>query len=231
MDRDEVQRRAAAGARRWRESLTADDKQALRQQSTETRRRNKAALAVGEAEQRQADTVRQQRRLERAQQPEAIALQQERRLEREQQRQTRKDAAYLEKRTAVFWSYVDVASPDECWQWLGSIYNRYGSLYWIDSPQLAHRVMWLVTHGPIPTGLVVDHLCERKSCVSPYHLEPVTDAENKARRGVRRPADRRRLATIPEFTSSAYRRQKRREMLAERALMNWCPPSFGFRSS
>lgn len=40
-------------------------------------------------------------------------------------------AAYIENRTAVSWSYVDVASLDECWQWLGSVYDGYGSFYWL----------------------------------------------------------------------------------------------------
>lgn len=231
MDRDQVQRRAAEGGRRWRESLTAEEKQAHYERSAETRRRNKTAWAMQEAEQRQVDKVRQERRRRPEQQSQTDAARRERRITREERRQASKAAAYLEKRTALFWSYVDVAGADECWQWLGSVYTGYGSFYWVDRPQGAHRVMWLVTHGYIPAGFVVDHLCERKPCVSPYHLEPVTDAENKARRGVRRPADRRRLATISEFTSSAYRRQKRGEMLAERTLTNWCPPSFGFTSS
>ncbi len=208
MDRDEVQRRAAEGGRQWRQRLTPEDQQALYQRASETRQRNKAARTALEAEQRQADAVRHASRLKR-----------------EQQRQASKAAAYIEKRTAVFWSYVDIASTDNCWQWLGSVYSGYGSFYWIDSPQGAHRVMCLVTYGSIPEGLVIDHLCERRQCVSPYHLEPVTDAENKARRGAGRPIDRRRPATIPEFTSSTYRRERRAEMLAQRAETNWRLPT------
>jgi hypothetical protein len=36
--------------------------------------------------------------------------------------------------------------------------------------------------GPIPAGLVIDHLCRVPSCMNPAHLEPVTNAEN-IRRG------------------------------------------------
>jgi hypothetical protein len=32
--------------------------------------------------------------------------------------------------------------------------------------------------GPIPDGLVLDHLCRNKLCVNPKHLEPVTNQEN-----------------------------------------------------
>jgi hypothetical protein len=36
--------------------------------------------------------------------------------------------------------------------------------------------------GPIPGGLVIDHLCRNPRCVNPGHMEPVSQAEN-VRRG------------------------------------------------
>jgi len=45
----------------------------------------------------------------------------------------------------------------------------------------AHRVAYYCSHGPIPEGLVLDHLCRNRGCVNPSHLEPVTNWENVLR--------------------------------------------------
>jgi hypothetical protein len=37
--------------------------------------------------------------------------------------------------------------------------------------------------GPIPYGLTLDHLCAKRWCVNPAHLDPCTQTENKARGG------------------------------------------------
>jgi hypothetical protein len=43
--------------------------------------------------------------------------------------------------------------------------------------------MWAyeLTYGPIPEGLVIDHLCRVRSCCNPEHLEAVTPEENNRR--------------------------------------------------
>lgn len=46
-----------------------------------------------------------------------------------------------------------------------------------------HRITYEEVHGPIPLGLVIDHLCRRRDCVNPSHLEAVTSGEN-TRRGL-----------------------------------------------
>lgn len=41
-----------------------------------------------------------------------------------------------------------------------------------------HRVMYLAYVGPVPDGLVLDHLCRNRACINPWHLEPTTQGEN-----------------------------------------------------
>src|SRR5690606_34245639 len=44
-----------------------------------------------------------------------------------------------------------------------------------------HRVAYEAFVGPIPDGLVLDHLCRQRTCCNPGHLEPVTRWENTLR--------------------------------------------------
>lgn len=72
-----------------------------------------------------------------------------------------------------------------CWIWrgghdgdgYGSFNNGHGAL--------AHRWLWEYLNGSIAAGMELDHLCRRRDCVRPDHLEPVTHAENMARGSVR----------------------------------------------
>lgn len=45
----------------------------------------------------------------------------------------------------------------------------------------SHRVVYEHHRGPIPEGMVIDHLCRTKACVNPDHLEVVTQPENARR--------------------------------------------------
>lgn len=70
-----------------------------------------------------------------------------------------------------------------CWLWTGHInQDGYGRICRGGESKSAHRTSYEVFRGPIPDGLVLDHLCRVRHCVNPDHLEPVSIAEN-IRRG------------------------------------------------
>lgn len=78
-----------------------------------------------------------------------------------------------------FWAKVTKQPGDGCWLWTGAGGpDSYGRFQVDDQLWLTHRWAWVETHGPVPEGLELDHLCRTPACVRPAHLEPVTHAEN-----------------------------------------------------
>lgn len=76
----------------------------------------------------------------------------------------------------------------DCWLWIGGKqWQGYGKA-WVNGRTVpAHRARYELEHGPVPAGLVLDHICYNPTCVNPAHLEPVTQSENvKRARRVRR---------------------------------------------
>lgn len=67
-----------------------------------------------------------------------------------------------------------------CWIWKKPRGGKYGIFYAKGRSMGAHRWSYELFVGPIPEGLVVDHLCEVKACVNPNHLEVKTQAQNMA---------------------------------------------------
>lgn len=77
-----------------------------------------------------------------------------------------------------------VMRDGDCWIFTGTTTRDGYGLIRIDRRQTmkkAHRVSYELHVGPIPVGLEIDHLCRRRSCVNPSHLEPVTHTENVRR--------------------------------------------------
>jgi hypothetical protein len=93
-----------------------------------------------------------------------------------------------------FWENVD--KTGDCWLWTASLRGAgYGQVRYKGKQQIAHRVAWILTHGPIPDGMLVRHKCDVLRCVRPDHLELGTHADNtrdmdeRGRRGTRKLTD------------------------------------------
>jgi len=82
-----------------------------------------------------------------------------------------------------FWSKVDKsAGPNGCWIWTGTASTfghgaiRVGGR---DTPKIgAHRLSYILHHGPIPDGMLVCHRCDVPGCVNPSHLFVGTYSDN-----------------------------------------------------
>ena len=73
-----------------------------------------------------------------------------------------------------------------CWLWHGETDREgYGVHRNGSKRKAAHRAVWSQEFGEIPDGKVLDHVCRRRNCVNPRHLEPVTQSVNEFRKSWR----------------------------------------------
>ena len=91
-----------------------------------------------------------------------------------------------------FWEKVSPEPMSGCWLWTASTSMGYGYFRW-GKLRTAHSITYEMTHGSIPAGLELDHLCRNRLCCNPDHLEAVTHRAN-ALRGISPNANNARKA-------------------------------------
>jgi hypothetical protein len=104
------------------------------------------------------------------------------------------------KRKPLRYIEEDRGYATPCWIWQRGIKRDGYPKDWDGKRSVqAHRYYYEMHVGPIPEGLVIDHLCRVRTCVNPEHLEPVTHAENMRRSG---PAQKTHCVNGHEFNEA-----------------------------
>lgn len=137
-----------------------------------------------------------------------------------------------------FMSHID--KTDNCWIWKAYKNPKGYGRFTVSAGNIvmAHRFSYQIHIGSIPEGLVLDHLCENKSCVNPSHLEPVTNKENLIRgkvgeKNAKHHKSKTHCKNGHEYTekNTAYWNRKTRGVLTRRCLVCYAMQQERFKTT
>lgn len=121
-----------------------------------------------------------------------------------------------------FWARVKRGGG--CWEWQGPRF-RTGARYGMTNvrarhgvPVGAHRVAYVIAHGPVPAGMCVLHECDNPTCCNPAHLSLGTHRRNMqdcASRGRHHNVRKTHCDSGHEFTADNTKRVGRARVCRE----------------
>lgn len=79
---------------------------------------------------------------------------------------------------ADFWARLRHDDGAECWPFVGSTADGYGTIKYQGLRWRAHRLAYRLFHGSIPIGMWILHSCDNRICCNPAHLWPGDAKQN-----------------------------------------------------
>jgi hypothetical protein len=127
----------------------------------------------------------------------------------------------------TFWNKVERGADSDCWPWRGFRKASGHGLTTYKSLSIhASRKAYILTYGPIPHDLCVNHRCDNPACCNPDHLYLGSRADNMIDYWAKTPPNER--ATRGRHTKlDAGQLEKLWERRRLGASLNECAKEFG----
>ena len=84
--------------------------------------------------------------------------------------------------------------------------NGYPYSSYMGKPDKLSRIVWRKTNGPIPSGMVVRHICDNIKCIAIDHLELGTQGDNMVDRVQRARRNNTNLKLTPDDVRNIRKR-------------------------